>query len=94
MKSFSITFMNIFLRYIFINCFIFLAINSLIIASEDNEKDSDNQSLIKKTTEIVDDTHQLLSEQVSSASDIVDSFFGEERMDGEYNKSKTKNTYI
>ena len=82
--------MNIFLRYIFINCFIFLAINSLIIASEDNEKDSDNQSLIKKTTEIVDDTHQLLSEQVSSASDIVDSFFGEERMDGDYNKSKIK----
>jgi len=64
--------------------------HSLIIAKEGNENDSDNQSLIKKTTELVDDTHQILSEQVSSASDIVDSFFGEERIDGDHNKSKIR----
>ncbi len=75
-----IPFINIFLRFIFLNCFLLVAMHSLIIAKESNENDSDNESLIKKTTELVDDTHQLLSEQVSSASDIVDSFFGEERM--------------
>ena len=42
--------MNIFLRYIFVNCVLFVAMHSLIIAREGNENDSDNQSLIKKTT--------------------------------------------
>ena len=80
--------MNIFLRCIFINCFLLVAMHSLIIAQEGNENDSDNQSLIKKTTELIDDTHLLLSEQISSVSDELDSFFGEERMDGDFNKSK------
>ena len=54
--------MNNFLRCIFINCFLLVAMHSLIIAREGNgnENDSDNQSLIKKTTELVDDTHHLL----------------------------------
>ena len=51
--------MNIFLRSIFINCFLLVAMHSLIIAREGNENDSDNQSLINKTTEIVDDTHPV-----------------------------------
>ena len=68
--------------------------HSLIIAREANENDSDNQSLIKKTTEIVDDTHHLLSEQISSVSDELDSFFGEERMDGDFNKSKIRFNFI
>ena len=79
--------MKIILRFIFLNCFILVAMHSLIIAREGNGNDSDNQSLIKKTTELVDDTHYLLSEQISSASDELDSFFGEERMDGDFNKS-------
>ena len=64
--------MDIFLRCIFINCFLLVAIHSSIIAREGNENNSDNQSLIKKTTEIVDDTHHLLSEQISSVSDELD----------------------
>ena len=73
--------------------------HSLIIAKEGNENDSDNQSLIKKTlikktTQIVDDTHLLLSEQISSVSDELDSFFGEERMDGDFNKSKIRFNFI
>ena len=64
--------MNIFLRSIFINCFLLVAMHPLIIAKEGIENDSDNQSLIKKTTEIVDDTHHLLSEQISSVSDVLD----------------------
>jgi hypothetical protein len=68
--------------------------HSLIIAREGNENDSDNQSLIKKTTELVDDTHHLLSEQISSVSDDLDSFFGEERMDGDFNKSKIRLNFI
>jgi len=94
MKSSSIPFMNIFLRCIFINCFLLVAMHSLIIAREGNENDSDNQSLIKKTTELVDDTHHLLSEQISSVSDELDSFFGEERMDGDFNKSKIRLNFI
>ena len=86
--------MNIFLRCIFINCFLLVAMHSLIIAREGKENDSDNQSLIKKTTEIVDDTHHLLSEQISSVSDELDSFFGEERMDGDFNKSKIRFNFI
>ena len=91
--------MNIFLRCIFINCFLLVAMHSLIIARESNENDSDNQTLIKKTliiktTEIVDDTHHLLSEQISSVSDELDSFFGEERMDGDFNKSKIRLNFI
>ena len=86
--------MNIFLRCIFINCFLLVAMHSLIIAKEGNENDSDNQSLIKKTTELVDDTHHLLSEQISSVSDELDSFFGEERMDGDFNKSKIRLNFI
>ena len=46
-------FMNIFLRFIFINYFLLVAIHSLIFASEGNYNESDNQSLIKKTTEPV-----------------------------------------
>tara|TARA_B100000446_G_scaffold152131_1_gene147161 strand:- start:225 stop:731 length:507 start_codon:yes stop_codon:yes gene_type:complete len=68
--------------------------HSLIIAREGNENDSDNQSLIKNTTELVDDTHHLLSEQISSVSDELDSFFGEERMDGDFNKSKIRLNFI
>ncbi|MBO55170.1 MAG: hypothetical protein CL886_05850, partial [Dehalococcoidia bacterium] len=68
--------------------------HSLIIAREGKENDSDNQSFIKKTTEIVDDTHHLLSEQISSVSDELDSFFGEERMDGDFNKSKIRFNFI
>ena len=86
--------MNIFLRSIFINCFLLVAMHPLIIAKEGIENDSDNQSLIKKTTEIVDDTHHLLSEQISSVSDELDSFFGEERMDGDFNKSKIRFNFI
>ena len=86
--------MNIFLRCIFINCFLLVAMHSLIIAQEGNENDSDNQSLIKKTTELIDDTHLLLSEQISSVSDELDSFFGEERMDGDFNKSKIRLNFI
>ena len=86
--------MNIFLRCIFINYFLLVAKHSLIIAREVKENDSDNQSLIKKTTEIVDDTHNLLSEQISSVSDELDSFFGEERMDGDFNKSKIRFNFI
>ena len=80
--------MNIFLRCFFINCFFLVAMDSFLIAIEVNKNDSDNQSLIKKTTEIVDDTHHLLSEHISSVSDELDSFFGDERMDGDFNKSK------
>jgi len=86
--------MCIFLRCLFINCFLLVAMHSLIIAKEGNENDSDNQSLIKKTTEIVDDTHYLLSEQISSVSDELDSFFGEERLDGDFNKSKIRFNFI
>jgi hypothetical protein len=86
--------MNIFLRSTFINCFLLVAMHPLIIAKEGIENDSDNQSLIKKTTEIVDDTHLLLSEQISSVSDELDSFFGEERMDGDFNKSKIRFNFI
>ena len=86
--------MNIFLRYVFINCILLVAMHSLIIAREVNENDSDNQSLIKKTTEIVDDTHHLLSDHISSVSDELDSFFGEERMDGDFNKSKIRFNFI
>ena len=86
--------MNIFLRSIFINCFLLVAMHPLIIAKEGIENDSDNKSLIKKTTEIVDDTHHLLSEQISSVSDELDSFFGEERMDGDFNKSKIRFNFI
>ncbi len=68
--------------------------HSLIIAREGNENDSDNQSLIKNATELVDDTHHLLSEQISSVSDELDSFFGEERMDGDFNKSKIRLNFI
>ena len=72
--------MNIILLCIFINCFLLVVMQPLIIAREGNDNDSDNQSLIKKalikkTTEIVDDTHHLLSEQISSVSDELDSFF-------------------
>ena len=86
--------MNIFFRYILVNCVLFVAMHSLIIAREGNENDYDNQSLIKKTTEIVDDTHHLLSEHISSVSDELDSFFGEERMDGDFNKSKIRFNFI
>jgi len=68
--------------------------HSSIIAREGNDNDTDNQSLIKKTTEIVDDTHLLLSEQIGSVSDELDSFFGEERMDGDFNKSKIRFNFI
>tara|TARA_Y100001970_G_C14256655_1_gene875992 strand:- start:1094 stop:2113 length:1020 start_codon:yes stop_codon:yes gene_type:complete len=86
--------MKILLHSIFLNYFLLVMMHSLIFAKEDNGNDSDNQSLIKKTTEIVDDTHKILSEQVSSASDIVDSFFGEERMDGDYNTSKIRLNFV
>ena len=86
--------MNNFLRCIFIICFLLVAMHSSIIAREGNENDTDNKSLIKKTTEIVDDTHLLLSEQIGSVSDELDSFFGEERMDGDFNKSKIRFNFI
>ena len=86
--------MNNFLLCIFINCFLLVAMHSSIIAREGNDNDTDNQSLIKKTTEIVDDTHLLLSEQIGSVPDELDSFFGEERMDGDFNKSKIRFNFI
>ena len=86
--------MNIVLRCFFIYCFLILAKHSLLIAEEVNENDSDNKSLIKKTTELVDDTHNILSEQIRSVSDELDSFFGEERMDGDFNKSKIRFNFI
>ncbi len=86
--------MNIFLRCIFINCFLLVAMHSLIIAREGNENDSDNQSLIKNTTELVDDTHHLLSDKSVLFLMNWILFFGEERMDGDFNKSKIRLNFI
>jgi hypothetical protein len=68
--------------------------HSLIIAREGNENDSDNQSLIKNTTELVDDTHHLLSDKSVLFLMNWILFFGEERMDGDFNKSKIRLNFI